>query len=88
MIRFYCNRWRMENSIKEGENGFDFAAVSSSTEIVNANRFQIHALVYNIFNYFRRLALPDMMKCLLVDTIRLKLTKIAAKLVRSSKYFI
>jgi len=88
VIRFYCNRGRMENFIKEGKNGFDFAAVSSSSEIVNANRFQIHAMAYNIFNYFRRLALPDTMKCLLVDTIRLKLMKIAAKLVRSGRYFI
>jgi hypothetical protein len=88
VTRFYCNRGKMENFIKEGKNGFDFAAVSSNSEIVNANRFQIHALAYNIFNYFRRLTLPDTMKSHTVDTIRLKLMKVAAKLVRSGRYFI
>jgi len=88
VIMFYSNRGRMENFIKESKNGFDFAAVSSSSKIVNANRLQIHALAYNIFNYFRRLALPDTMKKLTADTIRLKLMKIAVKLVRSGRYFI
>ena len=85
-IRLYCNRGRMENFIKEGKSGFDFGAVSSRTEVVNANRFQIHALSYNIFNWFRRLALPETMRKLMVDTIRLKLMKIASRLVSSGGY--
>ena len=44
VIRFYCKRGTMENYIKESKNGFDFAAVSSPSKIVNANRHQIHAL--------------------------------------------
>jgi len=88
VVMYYRNRGCMENFIKEGKGGFDFAAVSSSSEIVNANRFQIHALAYNIFNYFRRFALPESMKNHMVDTIRLKLMKVAAKLVRSGRYFI
>ena len=85
-IRFYCNRGRMENFIKEGKNGFDFAAVSSRTEVVNANRLQIHVLAYNLFNWFRRLALPNALRKHLVDTIRLKLLKVAARVVRSARY--
>ena len=87
-IMFYCNRGRMENFIKEGKNGFDFGAVSSSSEIVNANRLQVHVLAYNIFNWFRRLALPESMRRLTVDTIRLKLMKIASRLIRSAGYII
>jgi hypothetical protein len=86
MIRFYCNRGRMENYIKEGKLGFDFAAVSSRSQIVNANRLQVHALAYNIFNWFRRLVLPKEMRNNLIDTIRLKLLKIAARVVRSARY--
>ncbi|KXB57285.1 hypothetical protein HMPREF1866_01523 [Lachnoanaerobaculum saburreum] len=52
-----------ENFIKESKTGFDFASVSSYTRIVNANRLQIHALAYNIFNWFRRLALSANMDC-------------------------
>ena len=44
----------MENFIKESKSGFDFSAVSSHNRIVNANRVQVHALAYNIFNWFRR----------------------------------
>jgi len=86
VIKFYCKRGSMENYIKESKNGFDFAAVSSSSKIVNANRLQVHALAYNIFNWFKRLVLPANMRKQLVDTIRLKLLKVAARVVRSARY--
>lgn len=86
LIRFYCKRGSMENFIKESKNGFDFGAVSSSSKIVNANRLQIHALAYNIFNWFKRLALSANMRKQQIDTIRLKLLKIAAKVVHSARY--
>ena len=86
LIKFYCKRGTMENFIKESKNGFDFAAVSSSSKIVNVNRLQIHAMAYNIFNWFKRLVLPADMKKQLVDTIRLKLLKVAAKVVHSARY--
>ena len=47
VVKFYFKRGIMANYIKESKNGFDFAAASSSSKIVNANRLQIHALVYN-----------------------------------------
>ena len=77
IIQFYCGRGNMENFIKESKNGFDFGAVSSHSKLVNANRVQIHALAYNIFNWFKRLALCASMKKQCADTIRLKLIKIA-----------
>ena len=57
VIQFYCGRGKMENFIKEGKSGFDFASLSSSSRLVNANRFLVHALAYNLFNWFRRFAL-------------------------------
>ena len=86
VIAYYCNRGRMENFIGEGKEGFDFASVSSRSKTVNANRLQLHGLVYNIFNWFRRLALPKKMGKQLVDTIRLKLLKIAVKVVHTGRY--
>lgn len=74
----------MEIFIKESKNGFDFAAVSSFSKVVNANRLQIHALACNIFNWFKRLALSATMRKQQIDTIRLKLLKIAAKVVHSA----
>ena len=86
VLQFYCGRGKMENFIKEGKSGFDFASVSSSSKLVNANRLLIHGLAYNLFNWFRRLALAASMRKQRIDTIRLKLLKIAARVVRSARY--
>ena len=56
--------------------------------IVNTNRIQVHALAYNIFNWFKRLILPAKMCKQQIDTIRLKLLKIAVKAVHSARYII
>ena len=79
VIQFYCGRGKMENFIKEGKSGFDFSSVSSHSKVVNANRLQVHALAYNLFNWFRRLVLSANMRKQRIDTIRLKLLKVAAK---------
>ena len=86
LVKFYCKRGRMENFIKEGKSGFDFSTVSSHSRSVNANRVQVHALAYNIFNWFRRLALSAKMRKQRIDTVRLKLLKIAAKVIHSARY--
>lgn len=88
VIQFYCGRGKMENFIKEGKSGFDFSSVSSHSRVVNANRLQVHALAYNLFNWFRRLALSASMRKQRIDTIRLKLLKIAAKAVHSARYIV
>lgn len=76
----------MENFIGEGKQGFDFASVSFKSMVVNANRLQLHALAYNLFNWFRRLVLPEHMNKSLVDTVRLKLLKMETKVVHTGRY--
>lgn len=88
VIQFYCNRGRMENFIKESKHGFDMDTMSSHSMLINSNRMQISALVYNVFNWFRRLVLPKTMRKLQIDTVRLKLLKIAAKMVQAARYTI
>ena len=88
VIQFYCGRGKMENFIKEGKSGFDFSSVSSHSKVVNANRLQEHALAYNLFNWFRRLALFASMRKQRIDTIRLTLLKVAAKAVHSARYIV
>ena len=88
IIQFYCGRGKMENFIKEGKSGFDFSCVSSHSKTVNANRLQVHALAYNLFNWFRRLALSVSMRKQRIDTIRLKLMKIAARAVHTARNLI
>lgn len=86
IIQFYCNRGKMENFIKESKSGFDMDTMSSHSMLINSNRMQISVLVYNIFNWFRRLVLPKSMRKFQIDTVRLKLLKIAAKMVHSARY--
>ena len=88
LIQFYCNRGRMENYIKESKNGFDFGSMSSTRKIVNSNRLQISMLSYNLFNFFRRLALPLNMRKFQIDTVRLKLIKVASRVIKSARYLI
>ncbi len=86
VLQMYCGRGKMEDFIKEGKTEFDFGAVSSSSKVVNANRLQVHVLAYNLFNWFRRLVLPQNMRKLRADTIRLKLLKVAVRAVRGARY--
>jgi len=82
----YNNRGHMENFIKECKTGFNFRKCSSQDFITNQNRLQISVLAYNLFNWFRRLALSPKMRHLQISTIRTKLIKIAAKLVKGARY--
>lgn len=67
----------MEIFIKEGKSGFDFAAISIHSKVVNVNRMRLRMIAYNLFNWFRRLVLRANMRKQQVDTIRLMLMKIA-----------
>ncbi|MFA6850994.1 MAG: transposase [Selenomonadaceae bacterium] len=82
LVQFCCNRGRMENFINKSKNKFGFATMSSHSIVVNANRLQIYMLAYNLFNWFRRLCLPEKMKKFRTETIRLKLLKIAGNTVK------
>ena len=46
---------------------------------------RLHMLAYNLFNWFRRLVLPASTRKQQVDTIRLKLIKIAARAIHSAR---
>lgn len=86
VIQFYCGRGKMEHYIKEWKSGFGFASVRSPSKVVNANRLMVHALAYNLFNWFRRVALAANMWKQQIDAIRLKLMKSATRVVRSARY--
>lgn len=60
--------------------------IASEPSPASLLRLQIHALAYNIFNWFKRLVLPAKICKQQIDTIRLKLLKIAAKAVHSARY--
>ncbi|MFP6869997.1 MAG: transposase, partial [Nitrospinota bacterium] len=49
-------------------------------------RLQLHALAYNLGNFLRTLALPDAVHQWSLTTLREKLIKIGAKIVRHGRY--
>ena len=48
-------------------------------------RLQLHALAYNLANFLRTLALPEAVKHWLLTTLRDRLVKIGAKIVRHGR---
>ena len=52
----------------------------------NAVRLQLHALAYNLGNFLRTLALPQEVEHWSLTTLREKLIKIGAKVVRHGRY--
>ena len=51
----------------------------------NAARLQLHALSYNLGNFLRTLALPDEVKQWSMTTLRERLVKIGARIVRHGR---
>ena len=86
LVKFYCQRGTMENFIKEGKNGFAFGKMSSTDFYANANKLQQMLLAYNLNNWMRRLCFPEHNKSDRIGTIRTKLIKIAARIVKTGRY--
>jgi hypothetical protein len=54
----------------------------------NAVRLQLFALAYNLANFLRSLALPDQVAQWSLSTLREKLVKIGARIVRHGRYVV
>ena len=54
----------------------------------NAVRLQLHALAYNLANFMRTLALPKEVEHWSLTTLREKLVKIGARIVRHGRYVV
>ena len=83
-VSFYCKRGNMENFIKECKNSFAFECMRSHSMEVNNIRLLVSAVAYAVFNLFRRLTLPKTWQKFRADEVRLRLIKIASRIVRHS----
>ena len=86
VVKFYNGRGTVEQWIKEGKNTVKWTKLSCRTFKDNQTRLQLFALAYNLANFLRRLALPPGVKHWSLTTLREKLVKIGAKVVRHAKY--
>jgi len=83
---FYNQRGTAEQYIKEGKNAIKWTRLSCRKFRDNAVRLQLHALAYNLGNFMRTLALPKEVEHWSLTTLREKLVKIGAKVVRHGRY--
>ncbi len=83
---FYNHRGTAEQWIKEGKNAINWTRLSCHGFRNNAVRLQLHALAYNLGNFLRTLALPEAVAHWSLTTLREKLIKIGAKVVRHGRY--
>ena len=86
VVAFYNQRGTAEQWIKEGKNAIKWTRLSCRSFAANAVRLQLHALAYNLGNFLRTLATPEPIKDWSLTTLREKLIKIGAKIVRHGRY--
>jgi len=88
VVSFYNQRGTCEQWIKEGKNVVKWTRLSCCSFAANAVRLQLHALAYNLANFMRTLALPEAVAQWSLTSLREKLIKIGAKVVRHARYAI
>jgi hypothetical protein len=86
--KFYNGRGTAEQWIKEGKLALRWTRLSCRSFRDNAVRLQLFALAYNLANFLRSLALPDEVARWTLTTLREKLVKIGARIVRHGRYVV
>ena len=88
VVAFYNKRGTCEQWIKEGKGAIKWTRLSCCSFAANAVRLQLHALAYNLANFMRTLALPEAIEQWSPTSLREKLVKIGAKVVRHGRYVV
>ena len=86
VVAFYNHRGTAEQYIKEGKHAIKWTRLSCRKFRNNVVRLQLHALAYSLANFMRTLALPEEVEHWSLTTLREKLVKIGAKVVRHGRY--
>ncbi len=88
VVRFYNQRGTAEQWIKEGKNAVKWTRLSCHDFVDNRVRLQLFVLAYNLGNFLREAVLPKSVRHWTLTTLREKLIKIGAKVVRHSRQII
>jgi hypothetical protein len=86
VVAFYNQRGTAEQWIKAGKNAVKWTRLSCRSMQANAVRLQLHALAYNLANFFRTLVLPDVVERWSLTTLRERVVKIGAKVIAHARY--
>jgi hypothetical protein len=88
VVRFYNQRGTAEQWIKEGKNAVKWTRLSCHDFADNQARLQLFVLAYNLGNFLRQAVLPQAVRHWTLTTLREKLIKIGAKVVRHARQVI
>lgn len=88
VVKFYNGRGTAEQWIREGKQTLRWTRLSCRAFWDNAVRLQLFALAYNLANFLRSLALPNEVAHWSLGTLRDKLVKIGARIVRHGRYIV
>jgi hypothetical protein len=88
VLVFYNGRGTAEQHIKEGKYALKWTRLSCMRFAANAVRIQLHALAYNLANFLRTLATPEEIGRWSLTSLRERLIKTGARLVRHGRYAI
>jgi hypothetical protein len=86
--KFYNGRGTAEQWLKEGKAALRWTRLSCRAFRGNAVRLQLFALAYNLANFLRSLVLPDEVAHWSLTSLRTKLVKIGARIVRHGRYLV
>ena len=86
VLAFYNDRGTAEQHIKEGKHALKWTRLSCMRFAANAVRLQLHALAYNLANFLRTLAMPATIEAWSLTSLRERLIKTGARLVRHARY--
>lgn len=85
VFAFYNDRGECENRIEEFKNGFRADRLSCHRFLANAFRLLLHAFAYNLVNLFRLRQLPKPWRSLQIETLRVRLFKIGARIRQTAR---
>ena len=75
-------------SKKEGKGAIKWTRLSCRSFATSAVHLQLHALAYNLGNFMRTLAMPKAVERWSLTSLRERLIKIGAKVVRHGRYVV
>ncbi len=88
VLAFYQGRGTAEQHIKEGKYALKWTRLSCMKFAANAVRLQLHVLAYNLANFLRTAATPELIERWSLTSLRERLIKTGARLVRHGRYAI
>lgn len=85
MVRFYNQRGRCENHVKEGKYALSWTRLSCMRLAADQVRLALFVPAYNLGNFLRRFALPSKISHWSLSSVQLKPIKIGAKVISHAR---